>query len=322
MSLSPRDLRGCMPAIVTPMSSDGSIDLAATKRLVEGVLDAGVTGIVIAGTTGQSSTLSHEEHVLFVRVCSNYARHWSAASGRAVKVIASAGSNATEEALELTRRICEWCDVDGLLHLSGYYNNPPQEGLLKHFKLVADAAAEYDAGVVLYNVPSRTCCNLEAATVIELAAHPAIVGIKEASGNLEQVQAILDGTSRDDLSVVSGEDHLVAEIIRRGGSGVIAASGNLWPHEFQRMCELALAGEHDKAAELQQALMVCVKAVFSAKNPIPLHHMLGTNVRLPLVMVEDLRPAARDKVLAACEEALAITHFPHCEPHRRVQLSG
>lgn len=316
--IRPEELRGCFPALITPMASQGEtleIDIDAFHRLIADVVDAGVAGIVIAGTTGQSATLSHDEHVELVRDGALYAKAYARGKGREVKVVASAGSNSTAEARMLSRRILASGNVDALLHVTGYYNNPPQEGLLKHFRLMGDLAAENDAGVILYNVPSRTNSNITPQTCIALAAHPAIVAVKEASGNLEQVQAIIDGTRREEFAVVSGEDHLVADIIRMGGIGVISASANVWPGEFQALCELALAGEHEKAAELQAALAPCVAATFCVKNPIPLHEMLGSEVRLPLVGIGELAPEARDLARERIRKALAIREFPHAGAH-------
>ena len=319
------ELTGCYPALITPMSRQGDtleVDTDAFHRLIADVIDAGVAGIVIAGTTGQSATLSHDEHVELVREGALYARAYARGKGRPVKVIASAGSNSTAEARDMSRRILAAGNVDALLHVTGYYNNPPQEGLLKHFRLMGDLAAENDAAVILYNVPGRTNSNITAETCVELAKHPAIIAVKEASGKIEQVQAILDGTDRDEFSVVSGEDHLVAEIIRRGGTGVISAAANVWPSEFQTLCDLALAGKHAEAAELQEALMPCVAATFSVKNPIPLHHMLGSDLRLPLVSVGDLREPGRSAALAKINAALAIRSFPHCGAHVGPQTVG
>lgn len=312
--LTARQLRGCYPALITPMRNDEGrivIDVDAFHRLIARVIDAGVSGIVIAGTTGQSSTLTHDEQVKLVNDGALYARGYAAGKGRGIHVIASAGSNSTIEAVDLSRRILAEGRVDALLHVTGYYNNPPQEGLLKHFTLMGDLAAENDASVVLYNVPGRTRSNIEPETAIELARHPAIVAIKEASGDLNAVQKILDGTDRETFTVVSGEDHLVAEIIRRGGSGVISASANRWPREFQTVCDLALAGEHEKAAELQAALLPCVDAVFAVKNPIPLHHMFQSEIRSPLVKVSELREPGRSAATAKIDKALAIESFPH-----------
>lgn len=310
------ELRGCYPALITPMRQEEGrvvIDMEAFYRQIAHVIDCGVAGIVIAGTTGQSATLTHDEQIKLVNDGALYARGYASGKGRKVQVIAAAGSNSTAEAVYMSRCILAEGRVDALLHITGYYNNPPQEGLLKHFHLMGDLAAENDSSIILYNVPGRTGSNLEAETVIELAKHPAIVGLKEASGKLEQVQAILDGTRREEFTVVSGEDHLVAEIIRRGGGGVISASANRWPREFQRLCDLGLAGDHGRAAELQTALLPCVEAVFAIKNPIPLHHMFGSDLRAPLVRVGELREPKRSDVMAKIEKALAISSFPHVE---------
>jgi 4-hydroxy-tetrahydrodipicolinate synthase len=294
-----------------------TIDMDFFHRHIGYVIDHGVTGIVIAGTTGQSATLTHDEQIKLVNDGALFARGYAAGKGRKCQVIAAAGSNSTAEAVYMSREILAEGRVDALLHVTGYYNNPPQEGLYKHFHLMADLAAEHDAGIIMYNVPSRTGSNLEAATACELARHPAVLGVKEASGNIDQVQAILDGTDRDSFAVLSGEDNLVAEIIRRGGTGVISASANRWPGEFQRVCDLAMAGEHQKAAELQEALLPCVGATFCVKNPIPLHHMFEAGLRAPLVTVDELREPKRSQALAKIEAALAIESFPHMEPARR-----
>lgn len=310
------DLHGCYPALITPMTEEHGrvvIDTDAFHRHIGYVIDHGVTGIVIAGTTGQSSTLTIEEQVRLVNDGALFARGYASGKGRKIQVIAAAGSNSTAEAVIMSREILAGGRVDALLHITGYYNNPPQEGLLKHFRLMGDLAAENDASVILYNVPSRTGSNVEWQTVAELAKHPAIIAMKEASGNIDQVQAILDHTNRDEFAVISGEDHMVAEIMKRGGRGVISASANRWPGEFQRVCELAAAGDHDKAAELQEALLPCVQAVFSVKNPIPLHHMFNTDLRSPLVKVSELREPKQSEVLAKINKALAIRHFPHMQ---------
>ena len=314
--LQANELRGCFPALITPMRSDEGrvvIDMDAFYKQVSFVIDNGVAGIVIAGTTGQSATLTHEEQIKLVNDGALFARGYAAGKGRKVRVIAAAGSNSTQEAVYMSRSILEEGRVDALLHVTGYYNNPPQEGLLRHFMLMANLAAENNSSIILYNVPSRTGSNIEADTVAELSKHPAVIGVKEASGRLEQVQRILDLTDRETFAMVSGEDNLVAEVVRRGGIGVISASANRWPKEFQVLVELGLAGEHRKAAELQEALLPCVDATFAAKNPIPMHYMLGADLRAPLVRVDELRDPKRSEVLAKIEKALAIGSFPHIE---------
>lgn len=314
--LNSQDIRGCYPALISPMMEvEGKIVIDHEKfhELIASVIDRGVTGIVIAGTTGQSATLTIDEQIQLVNDGALFAQGYASGAGREVQVIASAGSNSTQEAEIMSREILAGGRVDALLHLSGYYNNPPQEGLLKHFSLMADIAAEHDAGIVVYNVPSRTSSNIEADTMIELAKHPAVLAVKEASGDIEQIQKILDGTDRDSFTVVSGEDHMVAEIMRRGGTGVISASANRWPGEFQRLCELALAGKHDQAAELQAALQPCVDAVFCVKNPIPLHYIFYSALRMPLVPIDQIQEPHRAAALETIGKALAIEEFPHCE---------
>lgn len=307
-------IKGCYPAVITPMlerNGHVAIDWDTFFRLIEKAVDAGCTGIVFAGTTGQSATISHSEHIELVARGSVHGRSYAEKRGRGFQIIGSAGSNSTAESLYLMESILREARVDAFLHVTGYYNNPPQEGLLKHYYKVADFALAHDVAVVMYNVPARTKSNLEAETVCELARHPAIKSVKEASGDLAQIQRIIEGTRGEDFTVVSGEDDQVAAIMKMGGSGVISASANQWGREFQRMTELAAEGRHDAAAELQEALLPCVRATFCVKNPIPMHHILGSAIRLPLVTVDELKPEARDKAKATIATALAIKSFPH-----------
>jgi 4-hydroxy-tetrahydrodipicolinate synthase len=185
--LTASDLRGCYVAVITPMKFEGSklvVDKKKWRQVAERVIDAGVAGIVIAGTTGQSATLTHEEHIALVIEGSIYARGYAAGQGRSIQIIASAGSNATHEALHLSRGILERAEVDALLHVTGYYNNPPQAGLIRHYETVANLTGEFKKPIILYNVPTRTGSNIAAETAIHLSRHPYVAGIKEASGNL------------------------------------------------------------------------------------------------------------------------------------------
>jgi 4-hydroxy-tetrahydrodipicolinate synthase len=300
-------LRGCFPALITPMRRQARgvvIDWEAFSLLLRQVCEAGAAGVVIGGTTGQSAALGPEEHLRLVVEGTATLRELAASLGRPLLAIAGCGANDTARALEMSRRVLDHARPDALLHVTGWYNNPPQEGLFRHFSAVADLAAERDVGVILYNVPSRTASNLRVETVVRLARHPAVLGIKEASGDLVQVAAVLAGTDREGFAVLSGEDHLVAEIIRFGGSGVISASANRWPREFAVLCDLALASRHEEAAALQEALLPCVRAVFAAKNPIPLHHMLGFALRLPLVDLDEIEEPLRHEALAKVAAAL------------------
>lgn len=312
--ITPEQLRGAHVALVTPMKQVGSlkgIDFEAVYKLIDQMLDAGVTGVLFAGTTGQSATLSHDEQVDLCTRGIEYARAGAADRGRSIVCLASAGSNCTNEALHLTERITQAIQPDALLHVTGYYNNPPQEGLRTHFQTVGDLAQQLDTSVILYNIPGRTGSRIEVPTMIELAAHPAIVAVKDATGDLESLEQIRAATSPDEFALISGEDHLVFDVMKLGGVGVISASANCWPSEFQRITELASAGEWAAAEELQKSLQPCIDAVFGVKNPIPLHHMLGVDLRRPLLPIDKLDAANRDHALKLIEQAQAISEFPH-----------
>ena len=314
--LKPQGLSGCTTALVTPMRERAGavvVDFDGLVSLTRAQVDAGASGVLFAATTGQSPCLNAEERIAVIAVGAQAARQRAEELDRTVLVLAAAGSNSTGAAIRCSQEILDTTEVDALLHVTGYYNNPPQVGLRRHFEAVADACSKWDTPVVLYNVPSRTASDLAAETTIALARHPFIHAIKEASGDLLKVQAILDGTDRESFAMISGEDHLVAEIVKRGGIGVISASANVWPAQFEQVVRLGLAGKHEQAAELQQALMPCIRAVFSAKNPIPLAAMQSTLLRLPLVDLQDLDPADRDKAQQAIAEAMAIESFPHMD---------
>lgn len=321
--LSAPQLQGCYVALISPMTVVGRetvLDIPAYRNLLTRVIDAGCTGVIVSGTTGQSPTLTTDEKVTLVQEACSFGRDYAAAHGRKLQVIAAAGSNATHSAVMLTKHLCAATELDALLHVTGYYNNPPQEGLRRHFEAVADAAAEFDKSVILYNVPGRTKSNLEAKTAIALSKHPAIVGLKEASGDLGQVRAICEATYPGEFVVLSGEDALVAPIMAMGGTGVISATANVWPREFQVLCDLMRMGLRREADELQAALLPTVKATFAAKNPIPLHHMLDSRIRLPLVEVMELDEPTRSQVLETIKSALAIQEFPHVDVRHTVAV--
>ena len=315
--ISPDDLRGCHVALVTPMKPVGAllaIDFDRVYERIDAVLEAGAAGVLFAGTTGQSATLSHDEQVDLCARGIEYARARAAELGRPVTCLASAGSNSTDEALHLSERITHAIQPDALLHVTGYYNNPPQEGLRAHFTEVADLARRLDTSLVLYNIPGRTGSRIETETLIRLAEHPAIAAVKDATGDLESLERVRAATDPESFALLSGEDHLVVEVMRRGGVGVISASANRWPAEFQRLTELASAGDWESADELQAALQPCVDAVFCVKNPIPLHHMLAVGLRRPLLAVDELDPPNRERALATIAAAEAIADFPHMAP--------
>jgi len=272
------ELKGVYPALMTSMHESGEIDFRKLHMLIDDLIAAGVDGILACGTTGQSATLSHEEHIDLVAHVYNYV------NGKCM-FMAGAGSNCTREAIELTTKIEERIGPATFLHVTGYYNNPPQEGLIKHYNAITEAMHP-ESNLIMYNVPGRTKSNIESDTAIELSKNQKIIGIKEASGDLEQVERIIKGTDSDNFRVMSGEDNLVAKIMDMGGYGVISASANIAPKLFVELTRFALEGYIETAYKIQEHVNPLVKAVFCAKNPIPLAHMFDTHLRLPLCRLE------------------------------------
>ncbi|MEN6517236.1 MAG: 4-hydroxy-tetrahydrodipicolinate synthase [Methanospirillum sp.] len=269
---------GVLPAVVTPFLSDQqqSLDLEGLRSNIAALLAAGVHGIVPTGSTGESATLSFEEHERVVEVAVE-------AAGGKVPVLAGTGSNNTAEALRFTRAAKE-IGADGALLISPYYNKPNRAGLIKHFTKLADL----DIPTVLYNVPGRTGQNLTPDLVIELAAHPNIVGIKEASGNVAQVSQIIEGTLDEEFMVISGDDNLTLPILALGGAGVISVAANVEPARMVRLYEAFKAGDWTTALELHYELSPLFRALFIETNPIPVKMAVGLRgmaagpVRLPL----------------------------------------
>ena len=269
---------GVLPAVVTPFLSDQqqSLDLEGLRSNIAILLAAGVHGIVPTGSTGESATLSFEEHEKVVEVAVE-------AAGGKVPVLAGTGSNNTAEALRFTRAAKE-IGADGALLISPYYNKPNRAGLVRHFTKIADL----DIPTVLYNVPGRTGQNLTPDLVIELAAHPNIVGIKEASGNVAQVSQIIEGTLDEEFAVISGDDNLTLPILALGGAGVISVAANVEPARMVRLYEAFRAGEWTTALELHYELSPLFRALFIETNPIPVKTAVGLRgmaagpVRLPL----------------------------------------
>jgi 4-hydroxy-tetrahydrodipicolinate synthase len=273
---------GVLPAVVTPFLSDQqqSLDLEGLRSNIAILLAAGVHGIVPTGSTGESATLSFEEHEKVVEVAVE-------AAGGKVPVLAGTGSNNTAEALRFTRAAKE-IGADGALLISPYYNKPNRAGLVRHFTKLADL----DIPTVLYNVPGRTGQNLTPDLVIELAAHPNIVGIKEASGNVAQVSQIIEGTLDEEFAVISGDDNLTLPILALGGAGVISVAANVEPARMVRLYEAFRAGEWTTALELHYELSPLFRALFIETNPIPVKTAVGLRgmaagpVRLPLAELE------------------------------------
>ncbi len=273
---------GVLPAVVTPFLSDQhqSLDLEGLRSNIAALLAAGVHGIVPTGSTGESATLSFEEHEKVVEVAVE------AAAGK-VPVLAGTGSNNTAEALRFTHAAKE-IGADGALLISPYYNKPNRTGLIRHFTKLADL----DIPTVLYNVPGRTGQNLTPDLVVELAAHPNIVGIKEASGNVAQVSQIIEGTLDEEFTVISGDDNLTLPILALGGGGVISVAANVEPARMVRLYEAFKAEDWTTALELHYELSPLFRALFIETNPIPVKTAVGLRgmaagpVRLPLAELD------------------------------------
>ncbi len=273
---------GCATAIVTPMNPDGSINYDEFLRLIDYQIDNKIDALVICGTTGESATMTDEEHVEVIR------RGIQHVNGR-VPVIAGAGSNDTAYAVELSKE-AERLGADALLHVTPYYNKASQRGLIKHFTAVADAV---NIPIMLYNVPSRTGCNIALDTYIELAKHKNINSVKEASANMSTIMALATYT---DLDVYSGNDDDALCCLALGGKGLISVTSNVAPLMKHNEITYYLEGKHEEALELAKKLYALDKAMFMDVNPIPVKeglNMLGFNAgecRLPLCsMSEDMK---------------------------------
>lgn len=287
-----RFFQGSIVAMVTPFR-DGAVDTAKIREQVEFHVKQGTDAIVPCGTTGESPTLSHEEHHAVVRETIR------AAAGR-VPVIAGTGSNSTAEAIALTRHAKE-AGADGVLIVNPYYNKPTQAGLTAHFRAIADAV---EIPIIMYNIPGRTGVNMLPETVAELAEHPNIVGIKEATGNVEQMtQDIV--LCRGKLCFLSGDDTLTLPLMAVGGAGVISVVANIVPADVVAMTHAALSGDWKRAQELHLRLFPLCQAMFYETNPIPVKtamKLLGLGngqVRLPMTPMGEANVRKLEKAMKA-----------------------
>ena len=284
--------RGVATAIVTPLTKDG-VDYEQFARLIEMQIAAGVDAIVAVGTTGEGSTLSDEEHKEAIRFCVEKV------AGR-IPVIAGTGSNDTAYAISLTKFACE-VGADAMLLVTPYYNKATQKGMEASFRAIADASTK---PCILYNVPSRTGCNLLPETVLALADHPNIVGIKEACGNISQI-AKLASLVGDKLDIYSGNDDQIVPILSLGGAGVISVLSNIRPAETKKICTDYFEGRCAEALAAQLRLLPLIDALFCEVNPIPVKAAVaamgyGENyLRLPLTPME---PQNEKKLLALMKE--------------------
>ena len=272
---------GSMVALVTPMFDDGSLDFESLDRLIEFHVENKTDAIIAVGTTGESATLDEEEH------CTTIKRAVKTAAGR-IPIIAGTGSNSTTEAISLTRCAMD-AGADACLLVTPYYNKPTQEGLYLHYRAVAEAVG---IPQILYNVPGRTAVDMQPETVARLAELPNIIGIKEATGNLERAKTILEMCG-DKIDVYSGDDATAMELILLGAKGDISVTANVAPRAMHDMCEAALQGDKDRAQQINAPLMGLHKNLFLEANPIPvkwaLYEMglIKSGIRLPMTVLSE-----------------------------------
>ena len=270
-----------LTAMVTPFNQEGEVDYEQAKRLALALLDSGSEGLVVVGTTGESPTLIRDEELrLFAEVKS--------AVGERGLVVAGTGSNSTTEAMEATKA-AERVGVDACLLVVPYYNKPTQEGLYQHFRTIAESTS---LPCILYNVPSRTVVSLSADTIIRLSRIDNIIGLKEASGNLEQVARVIDG-ARDDFLVWSGNDSDTLPILALGGYGVISVASHLVGNQIKKMIDSFMIGDTSIAADIHRRLLPLINALFIVANPVPTKYALNHigfpvgSPRLPLVTPDE-----------------------------------
>ena len=287
-------ITGSIVALVTPMHDDGSVDWDGLARLLDMHIEAGTSGIGAVGTTGESATLSVPEHCEVIQYCVKHC------AGR-VPVIAGTGSNSTREAIELTEAAAG-AGADAALLVTPYYNRPTQRGLYEHYRAIAEAVA---IPQILYNVPGRTACDLADDTVVELAAIDNIVGLKDATGDLDRARNIVAATGKD-FALYSGDDPTARELMLAGGNGSISVTANVAPALCAGLCAAALSGDADAAAAIDAKLASLNEALFLEANPIPVKWALfqrgyiGAGIRLPLTLLSaDHQPA----VVAALDAA-------------------
>lgn len=283
--------KGSIPALITPMREDGSLDLAAWDRLLDFHLAEGSDAVVVGGTTGESPTVAADELATLI------GRAKTRVAGR-MPVIAGSGGNSTTRSVALSRAAVE-AGADALLVVTPYYNRPTQEGLYRHFTAIADTAG---APVILYNVPSRTSCDLLPETVARLATHRRIIGIKEATGDVARGEAVRR-LCPEDFLLLSGDDPTAVALMRIGARGVISVTANVVPRAMHEVCTAALAGRFDQAAALDQHIVPLHQALFVEPNPIPVKWaaermgLVAAGIRLPLTPLSEARRAAVEKAM-------------------------
>jgi len=289
------DFRGVYPAMCTPFHQDGSIDFETLREDAQRLESAGVDGLVPVGSTGESATLSHDEHIEVVEAVIDAVDD--------VPVIAGSGSNNTKEALELSQRSAD-AGADALLLISPYYNKPEQQGFIDHYTTIADAV---DLPQIVYNVPSRTGQNIQPDTAVELASHPNIRAYKAASGDMGQISEIIERTRDEDFAVLSGDDGMTLPMLSVGGTGCISVSANIEPERTCAMVGAALADDFERARQIHHELGPLFRALFVETNPIPVKEAMRIRgygpayLRAPLTRLSDEHLDHLRDVLACLE---------------------
>ncbi len=287
---------GVFTALITPFTEKGAIDEDALRKLIDFQIKEGISGLLPMGTTGESPTLSHEEHIRAIEIVIDQVE------GR-VPVIAGSGSNCTQEAIEMTLQAME-CGADASLQVAPYYNKPTQEGFFLHFTAIADAV---DIPVLVYNIPGRSGKNIENETMLRLAEHPNIVGVKEASGNIGQMMDLIL-RAKDDFIVLSGDDNMAFPLTALGGKGVVSVASNLLPAKMMDMINAALKGDIEKGRSIHYELLPFFKGLFLETNPIPIKYamflkgMITESYRLPLCPMSE----SNKKIFTAIYKNLGI----------------
>jgi len=286
--------KGSLVALVTPMLSDGAIDYAQLEALIDFHVEQGTDALVIAGTTGESATLSHGEHCILLKRAREIINH-------RLPMIAGTGANSTSEAIELTQ-CAKQANAEACLLVTPYYNKPTQKGLVLHHQAIAEAV---DIPQLLYNVPGRTACDMQAETVGELARVPNIVGIKEATGSMERL-ADIKKLVGEDFALLTGDDSTTCEFILNGGHGAISVTANVVPAKMANMCKLAYEGKEVEARSADAEIADLHRLLFTESNPIPVKWAVSEmgfgelNLRLPMTkLAEEYQEPLRQALIAS-----------------------
>ena len=289
-----KPIRASIVALITPMHEDGSIDYSALRRLIDWHIEQGTDCVGVVGTTGESPTVSVEEHCEIIRVSVEQA------AGR-VPIMAGCGANSTNEAIELTR-FAKQVGADCQLQVVPYYNKPTQEGQYQHFRTIAEAV---DLPMVLYNVPGRTVADMQHDTVMRLAQIDGIIGIKEATGNIERAQWLIHEAPKG-FSVYSGDDGTAVALMLCGGHGNVSVTANIAPKLMHEMCLAAIAGQAQQAMAIQRQLLSLHKNMFTESNPIPVKWaaqrmgLCGPTLRLPMTPFSSHLQPALENAMRSC----------------------